>query len=70
MRGVPGLDDDIERGALGRHIQKHALMGNFQNVRAGLAQQGGDISQNARLVGSHQPEGNDLFFLLKAKHDN
>src|ERR1700676_1838718 len=49
MGSVPGLDDDLEVYRLGRQIGKNALMRYFDDVGAGLTQDGDDV---AELAGS------------------
>ena len=45
MRPVAGFNDDLEHHGLGGQIREDALMGNLDDIGAGLAQDGDDRAE-------------------------
>ena len=50
MPGAAGLDRDVDRHALGGHVEEQAAMRDLKDVRAERAEPGRDAAEQARPV--------------------
>ena len=50
MRPVAGLEHDLELGPLGRYVEEHPPVRDFEDIGAELAEQRGDPAKHPRAV--------------------
>ena len=70
MAGTVGFDGDVDTGAFRRHVQHGAMVGDLEDVAAGLADGAGDFGEHARPVADDDAHGDDALLAGElADHD-
>ena len=49
MRRIARFQHDLEFRPLGRHVEEHAPVRDLEDIGAKLAQESGDVAENARI---------------------
>src|SRR3954447_20103697 len=65
MLSVASFDSDVDRNALGRHVEEETAVRNLQDVRAEAAEEARHAAEKARPVVGGDAEGGDTVVALQ-----
>ena len=68
VRAVADLEDDVEGGALGRHLEHRPVMLDLEHVAAHATEHGGDLAEDARAIGDDHADRDDLLLAGELAH--